>query len=68
MAKMSLKAARVNAGLSQKAAADEFGISNKTLSKWENGITYPTVDMLHKMCVRYGVHYDDIIILPSNPL
>lgn len=68
MAKMTLKAARVNAGLSQYAAAKEFGISNKTLCKWEKGQSYPKADQLQKMCIRYGVHYDDLIILPTNPL
>ena len=68
MAKMTMRAARVNAGLSQKAAAAEFGVSNKTLSKWENGQSYPKADQLQRMCIRYGVHYDDLIILPTNPL
>ena len=42
MAKISLKAARVNAGVSQKEAAILLQISNKTLSSWENGDTFPS--------------------------
>lgn len=37
--KLTLEAARVNAGLTQQAAADLFGIDRTTLVKWENGYT-----------------------------
>lgn len=68
MAKFSLKAARVNAGLSQKAAAAAIGISNKTLSSWENGNTAPTADIIPVICALYGVSYDQLNFLPNNPL
>ena len=58
MKKISLKAARVNAGLSQKEAAILLGISNKTLCSWENGKTFPDQPMIDKICVLYGVTYD----------
>ena len=60
MKKISLKAARVNAGLSQKEAANKLGISNKTLCSWENGKTYPDQPMIEKVCTLYGVTYDMI--------
>ena len=60
MKKISLKAARVNAVLSQKEAAKKLGISNKTLCSWENGKTYPDQPMIEKICVLYGVTYDMI--------
>lgn len=68
MAKFSLKAARVNARLSQKAAAKAIGVSNKTLSSWENGITAPTADIIPVICALYGVPYDQLNFLPDNPL
>ena len=58
MKKISLKAARVNAGLSQKEAAILLGISNKTLCSWENGKTFPDQPRIDKICVLYGVTYD----------
>lgn len=58
MKRFSLKAARVNVGLSQKEAAEKLGISNKTLCSWENGKTYPDQPMIEKICVLYGVTYD----------
>ena len=68
MAKFSLKAARVNKGLSQKAAAEVIGVSNKTLSSWENGITTPTADKIPVICELYGVPYDQLNFLPDNPV
>ena len=60
MARMSLKAARVNAGYSQKEAAKILGISNKTLCSWENGKTFPDQPMIEKLCALYGLTYDQI--------
>jgi DNA-binding XRE family transcriptional regulator len=60
MKKISLKAARVNAKLSQKEAAKILGISNKTLCSWEKGKTYPDQPMIEKICNLYGLTYDQI--------
>lgn len=68
MAKISIKAARVNAGLSQKNAANALNVSNKTLSNWEAGKTFPKANQVEELCVLYGVAYDDLIFLTSNPL
>lgn len=68
MIKISLKAARVNAGLSQKEAARLLNVSNKTLSNWENGDTFPSAEKIDVLCKLYGVSYDNIIFLRSNSL
>ena len=68
MAKMTLKAARVNVGLSQKAAASDLGVSNKTLGNWESGLSFPKADQIASICNLYKVSYDDLIFLPSNSL
>lgn len=68
MAKFTLKAARVNAQLTQKAAAKAIGVSNKTLGSWENGITTPTADKIPVICNLYGVPYDQLNFLPDNPV
>ena len=68
MAKMTLKAARVNVGLTQKEAAEALGVGNKTLGNWENCVTFPSADMIEKICVLYKLSYDDIIFLANNPL
>lgn len=68
MAKMTLKAARVNVDLSQKEAATALGVSNKTLGNWESGVSFPKADQIEKICVLYMVTYDDLIFLPNNSL
>ena len=60
MEKISLAAARVNAGYTQKSAAKELGVSNKTLCSWENGKTFPTQPMIEKICALYRRPYDYI--------
>lgn len=68
MVKISMKAARVNAGLSQKEVADRLGVSNKTIGNWENGITYPPADKIPEICELYGLSYDNLNFLPSDSL
>lgn len=64
MPKITLSAARVNAGYSQKAAAKLLGISNKTLCSWEKGKTFPDQRMIEKICNLYGVSYDMLNFAP----
>lgn len=68
MLKISLKAARVNANLSQKDAARELNVSNKTLTNWENGKSFPSAEKIDALCKLYKLSYDNIIFLPNNSL
>ena len=68
MFKISLEAARVNAGLDQKSAAKALGVSNKTLCSWENYITFPNAAQIARICELYGVPYDVINFLPKCSL
>lgn len=68
MPKLTLKAARVNTGLSQKQAAKALNISNKTLGNWEKGVSYPKADKVAELCALYKVDYDNLNFLPSNSL
>lgn len=68
MLKITLAAARVNAGYAQKKAAKLLNISNKTLSNWEKGTSYPTADKIEELCELYGIAFDNLNFLPNNPL
>ena len=68
MLKITLKAARINVNLSQKEAAEQLHISNKTLCNWENGVSFPDAERIDALCKLYGVHYDNIIFLPTDSL
>lgn len=61
--RLSLKAARVNAGLTQKEAATALGVGQQTLSNYENGVSYPDVPVIRKIEKLYGVEYKNLLFL-----
>jgi transcriptional regulator with XRE-family HTH domain len=62
---MTLKALRVNQGLTQREAADYIGVTMETLSRWERALTFPSVPQINKIEKLYKVKYSDIIFLPG---
>lgn len=66
MIQITLEAARVNAGYSQKEAAKKLGVSNVTLSHWERGVSMPKANQIIAICNLYRVPYDMLIFLPSQ--
>lgn len=68
MLKITLRAARVNAGLQQKEAAAALKVSNKTLSHWEAGVSTPKQKHIDAICDLYGVSYDNLVFLPNHSL
>lgn len=63
---ITLMAARVNAGLDRKTAANKLGITAETLGNWEAGNTFPNVPQIIKIENLYGVRYADIKFLPNS--
>lgn len=55
---LSIKAARINAGLRQADVACKVGVSRNTISKWERGITVPDVDKFLMLSKIYNVPCD----------
>ena len=55
-----MAAARVNAGYSQKEAAEKLNISNKTLFNYETGEQVPDWEMVHKIESLYNFPADFI--------
>ena len=68
MLKITLKAARVNACLSQKEVADFLKVSNKTICSWEKGETFPSAEKIDALCKLYGISYDNLNFLPNDSL
>jgi len=64
--KISLKAARVNKGLTQKKAGDMIGVTEDTISNWERGKSYPDALYLKRLEAVYEISYNDIIFLPRK--
>ena len=48
-------------GLTQSELARKLSISNKTISKWENGISTPDLPMLIELSKYYGVSTDALL-------
>lgn len=60
---MTLKAARVNVGLTQVQAAEKLGVSLSTLQNYEKGKTYPNQKIIDAIEKLYKVKYNDLIFL-----
>ena len=60
--KISLKAARVNAGLTQSEVAEKMGRIKQTIGKWESGKTEPKAGELAALCELYNVPVSCIIL------
>lgn len=58
--RITLKAARVNKGLTQGAVGVAVGVTKKTVGAWENGKSMPKADKIDALCDLLGVKYDDI--------
>lgn len=59
---ITLEAARINAGFTQKEIADKIGVRVETVSSWENGRTQPKAIQLRSLCKLYGVNMNHIFL------
>ena len=62
MQKITLKAARVNAGMTQEQAALVAEVNITTICNWELGRTKPTKLQMIGLAYIYGVNVDDFIM------
>ena len=56
-----IKELRTEKGLTQKELADELGISNKTISKWETGNGLPDIVSLQPLCDKFDISINDLL-------
>ena len=62
MAKITTKAARVNAGLTQDELAEKMGVSRSTVIDWENGKREMRTAYVYLFCNIVGLSEDDILL------
>ena len=60
--KFSMKAIRVNLGLSRDEMAEKLGVCKQTVANWETGKTEPTLAILRKFSNLFNISIDDIKI------
>lgn len=59
---ISLKAARVNANLTQEEVAAEMGVTKQTIINWEKGKVVPGIPEMEKMSRLYNIGQDYIFL------
>ena len=64
--KISLKAARVNAGLTILEACEILGISKDTMIRWEREPWLISAINMDKISKVYNISIDNINFLPEN--
>lgn len=52
---------RSKAGISQMQLAEQVGVSNKAVSKWENGKSKPTTEALKKLAILFDVPVERLL-------
>lgn len=58
---LTLRAARINKGLSRQEAAKLLGVGVSTVGNYERGVSYPDVPVIRKMEQVYGIPYGEMI-------
>lgn len=59
---ISLAAARVNAGLTQKDVAEKLHVSKRTLINWEKGKVIPSFATVNALSGLYNIPEDNIFL------
>ena len=56
-----LKTLRKEKNLTQEQAAEQLGVSNRTVSRWETGTNMPDISLLLEIAELYGVSIPELI-------
>lgn len=49
-------------GLTQQQLAEKLKVSFQAVSKWENGTTYPNIEILYDLAILLDVTVDEILL------
>jgi transcriptional regulator with XRE-family HTH domain len=60
-----LRTARRSAGLTQRQLADELGVESVTVSRWERGVTTPSLPRLRRVAELTGTTTSDLVRAPD---
>ena len=52
---------RKEQGLTQKQLAEQIGVSDKTISKWECGHGFPDVSMMMPLCQTLHISINELV-------
>lgn len=57
---------RKKKNLTQNELGKMLGVSNKAVSKWENGVSIPTMNVLRKMSMLFQVDINELLMLKEE--
>lgn len=58
---------RRQAGLTQEKLGEKLGVTNKTISRWENGNYMPDIEMLGLLAKEFSVSVNDLLAGEKKP-
>lgn len=61
-----IKVLRLKAGMTQEMLANAFGVSYQTISKWENNVCAPDIEMLPRISIYFGISIDELFDLSAE--
>lgn len=61
-----LQSLREKNSLSQEQLASELYVTRQAVSRWETGLSLPSIDLLLKLCELYKVSFDEILCLQEK--
>ena len=56
---------RISQGLSQKELAEQLGITNKAISKWENATASPSINQIIRLSEFFNISIDELLKEPK---
>lgn len=56
-----IRALRKEQGMTQAALADRLGVTDKAVSKWERGLSYPDISLFPRLADELGVTIADLL-------
>ena len=61
-----IRTLRQRKGVTQEALAEVLGVSAQAVSKWENSVTTPDIELLPKLAIYFGVKIDELFQIPKE--
>lgn len=52
---------RKEKNLTQEQLAEKLGVSNKSISRWENAKTMPDVSLFEPLCKELGISFNELL-------
>ena len=56
-----LRTLRTEQGLTQAQLAERLGVTNRSVSRWENGVNLPDLDLLMELSDCFGVTIEEFL-------